>query len=52
MNEVTSSDLLQQDSGKLQKLQELLRGLGSDADNEPEKLVVVSEFPIISLVML
>jgi hypothetical protein len=45
-------DLLLKGSGKLQKLRELLQALDYNADNEPESLVVVSEFPIICLVVL
>lgn len=45
-------DLLERSSGKLQRLRELLQALDVDVNNEPEKLVVVSEFPIVCFVVL
>jgi len=34
------------------KLQNLISALGMDVDDEPEKLVVASEFPVVCLVVL
>lgn len=39
-------------SGKLQRLQQITQGLGYDVNGRPEKLVVVSEFPIVCLAVL
>lgn len=39
-------------SGKLQQLRELIGRLGNDVDGAPEKLVVVSEFPVVCLAVL
>lgn len=43
---------LEQSSGKLRMLRKLIQRLDVDVDAKPEKLVVVSEFPIICLVIL
>jgi hypothetical protein len=41
--------LLKRDNKKLQKLRETFRELDINVKGEPEKLVIVSEFPIICL---
>lgn len=43
--------VLEKSSGKLQKLRTILSSIGTDIKGDPEKLVVVTEFPIICLVV-
>lgn len=45
-------DHLERTSGKLSELRKLVDALGTDVQGLPEKLVVVSEFPIVCLAVL